>query len=146
MEADRFVSVYCEQVPSWEYNSRVPFGTCAYDGVKLANQYINQHNELSSSVNCCCKVADNCKTHGIRTPVKVLSFPAYCRYRASMKLLATGCKLPRNLMIARGAVEVDCPKTRILFNRFKFQHPNIERFSLAEDIRSECSSVIPFNA
>ncbi|XP_065057756.1 uncharacterized protein LOC135685682 [Rhopilema esculentum] len=135
MEADRFVSVYCEQVPSWEYNSRVPFGSCAYDGVKLANQYINQHNELSSSVNCCCKVTDNCKTQGVRTPVKVLSFPAYCRYRASMKLLATGCKLPRNVMLARGAIEVDCPKTRILFNRFKFQHPNIERFSLAEDIR-----------
>ena len=53
-----------------------------------------------------------------------------------MKLLAVGCNLPKNLMCARGAIEVDCPKTKILFSRFKFQHNDIDSFALADNIRS----------
>ena len=55
-----------------------------------------------------------------------------------MKLLAVGCNLPKNLMCARGAIEVDCPKTKILFSRFKFQHNDIDSFALADNIRSMC--------
>ena len=137
MEADRHIPVYCEQVASWECRLAIPFGRSVYQGVPAGHDLITNGACSGLCCNCLCNTENGSKHIGTRTHVKVLSFPAYCRYRATMKLIHSGRSLPKKVMIARGAVEVDCCKTKILFNRFKFQHDDIENFALAENIRSK---------
>ena len=137
MEADRYILVYCEQMPSWEYNLAIPFGRCVYKGVLGENEHFSKKTCYESNCNCSCYSRDGQRHSHTRTHVKVLSFPAYCRYRATMKLIQSGCSLPYKMMIARGAIDVDCCNTKILFNRYKFQHSNIDDFAMADNIRSK---------
>ena len=136
MEADRHIPVYCEQMPSWECNLVIPFGRCIYQDFPATNELISNMVCREADCNCTC-YKKNGQRIGKRTHVKVLSFPAYCRYRATMKLIQSGFSLPHKMMMARGAVDVECCSTKILFNRFKFQHSDIDNFVLAENIRSK---------
>jgi len=135
MEADRHVPVYCEQLPSWECKFAIPYGRDAYQGISAAKCLISKSICREADSNCTCGTKSEQRHGNTRTHVKVLSFPAYCRYRATMKLIQSGCSLPLKTLVARGAIDLDCCNTKILFNRFKFQHDNIESFSLAENIR-----------
>ena len=141
MEADRHVPVYCEQLPSWECKFAIPFGREAYQDISAAKCLISTNTCREADCNCTCGTNAEQRHATTRTHVKVLSFPAYCRYRATMKLIQSGCSLPLKALVARGAVDIECCNTKILFNRFKFQHDDIESFSLAENIRSTYSKL-----
>eukprot|EP00794_Sanderia_malayensis_P000108 gene108-719_t len=135
VEADRHVPVYCDQVPSWECIPDVEFGKYAYEGLD-ANDFITNHKGQIDEPLCCrCPVSNGHIAGNRRLPVRILSFSAYCRYRACASMFASDRKLRKELMAARGAIEVDCCHTKILFCRFKFQHPDINDFALADDIR-----------
>lgn len=144
MEADRYVAIHCEQMPAWECKTGLAFGRPVYQGVPAANELISNINCSQLQGNCHCNTINGNSNNSLPTLVKVLSFPAYCRYRATLKLIQSRHILPMKMILARGAVEVDCIKTRILFNRFKFQRDDIDSFALADNIRGKCQLLSGF--
>ncbi|XP_068745185.1 AT-rich interactive domain-containing protein 5B-like isoform X1 [Montipora capricornis] len=66
--------------------------------------------------------------------LKILTFPAYCRYRALKKRLLSGACLSRAQWIALGGGLGDqSSSTRVLFCRENFHHPHLDKFELSGD-------------
>ena len=129
--------IYCHQMPEWECNPVTSFGRYAYEEIRDTEGYVTKHTDQQQQLQCVCGITNGHVGTHVRAPVKILSFPAYCRYRACLKLIASGLSPRREVMSARGAVEVECSQTRLLFCRFKFQHPGIDDFALKDNIRSK---------
>ena len=75
--------------------------------------------------------------------LKILTFPAYCRYRALKKRLLSGACLSRAQWIALGGGLGDqSSSTRVLFCRESFHHPHLDKFELSGDNKGmRCNTV-----
>ena len=65
----------------------------------------------------------------------ILTFPAYCRYRALMKRLSNGVCFTRTQLIALGGVITEHKNTRVVFCRDSFHHPYLDKFELSGETK-----------
>lgn len=63
----------------------------------------------------------------------ILTFPAYCRYRALKKRLLSGMCFARAQLVALGGVIAEHRSSRVLFCRDSFHHPYLDKFELSGD-------------
>ena len=113
----------CGMVPLFESDF-----VCIDDRYHLNSTYVSKEKER---LRCAKKAWQSGEKS---RQLKILTLPAYCRYRALKKRLLSGACLSRAQLLALGGVQGDeSTSTRVLFCRDSFRHPCLDKFELSGD-------------
>ena len=96
------------------------------------------------SKNASCLLSYDCqsenKVNALQTQgtskIIILTFPAYCRYRALLKRL-TVSYLSKTQVLALGGIIATDRTTRIMFCRDCFHHPDLSKFELSGETKGK---------
>lgn len=136
--ADQKVVIKCHDMAIWEDSGiqwncgMVPLFesdfVCIDDRYHLNSTYVSKEKER---LRCAKKAWQSGEKP---RQLKILTLPAYCRYRALKKRLLSGACLSRAQLLALGGVQGDeSTSTRVLFCRDSFRHPCLDKFELSGD-------------
>lgn len=136
--ADQKVVIKCHDMAIWEDSGiqwncgMVPLFesdfVCIDDRYHLNSTYVSKEKER---LRCAKKAWQSGEKP---RQLKILTLPAYCRYRAVKKRLLSGACLSRAQLLALGGVQGDeSTSTRVLFCRDSFRHPCLDKFELSGD-------------
>jgi len=112
----------CGLVPLYESDF-----VCINETYYLNSNYATKEKERMQ------KATEAWQNGGQHRSLQILTFPAYCRYRALKKRLLAGVCLTRAQLIALGGILGDQTSTRVLFCKDSFHHPYLDKFELAGD-------------
>ena len=100
---------------------------CFNDKYYLSSNYVVKEKERLLNAREAWQNEDHSRS------LQILTFPAYCRYRALKERLLAGACLSRPQLVALGGVLEDQTSTRVLFCRDSFHHPYLDKFELSGD-------------
>lgn len=137
--ADQKVIVKCEDMVQWEYTGTewttglipplesdfVMTQETSIDEFtgETEHKYILQHKPTNQDT-----LVEN---------VIIMTFQAYCRYKALIKRLENGMTIAKSRLTALGGVLVNSKSTRIVFCRECFSCPDLEKFHLSGENKGE---------
>ena len=108
---------------------------CIDDKYYLSNHFAAKERERLKKARLAWQNGDQPRS------LQILTFPAYCRYRALKKRLLSGACLSRAQLIALGGILGDQRSARVLFCRDSFHHPYLDKFELSGDNKGKyCQS------
>ena len=135
--ADQKVVIKCHDMARWQdsgiqWNSgMIPLYesdfVCINDKYYLDSHYVDKERERQL------KASESWKSGDQPRSLHILTFPAYCRYRALKKRLLAGACLAKAQLVALGGVLGNQTSQRVLFCRDSFHHPLLDKFELAGD-------------
>ena len=112
----------CGMVPLYESDF-----VCIDDKYYLNSQYAEKEKKRLQQAREAWRSGDQPRS------LQILTFPAYCRYRALKKRLLSGACLAKAQLIALGGILGEQRSTRVLFCRDSFHHPYLDKFELSGD-------------
>ncbi|PFX32546.1 AT-rich interactive domain-containing protein 5B [Stylophora pistillata] len=135
--ADQKVVIKCHDMAVWQ-NSGLQWNcgmlpVCESDFVRVNDKYY-LNSDYAGKEKETLKIAKEAwveRDHP-RT-LHILTFPAYCRYRALKERLISGMFLTRAQLMALGGIIAEHKSIRVLFCRDSFHHPSLDKFELSGD-------------